>query len=130
MAESTDKVDLKVRLKIRKDTASNWASANPTLLDGEIGIEVDPSITATENSTSYRIKIGDGVTTWNNLKYSLNTVDLNKTLNELDSNNVKLNPTTASQTISKDVIIKGKVTVGNAVTLEYDETNKCLNFNF
>ena len=35
------------------------ANANPTLAQGELGIELDTG----------RIKIGDGVTAWNTLKY-------------------------------------------------------------
>ena len=38
----------------RRDTAANWTSANPTLLDGEIGIETDTN----------KIKVGDGTTAW------------------------------------------------------------------
>ena len=51
------------RIQLRNDSASAWASANPVLLEGEIGIEID----ATRN----RIKIGDGTTAWNDLPYFL-----------------------------------------------------------
>lgn len=44
---------------LRNDTASNWTSANPTLLKAELGIETD----------TLKIKIGDGSTAWNSLKY-------------------------------------------------------------
>jgi hypothetical protein len=53
----TAKGSITIRLKI--DTASTWASANPTLGSGEIGIESD---------TNY-LKIGDGSTTWTSLGY-------------------------------------------------------------
>ena len=43
----------------RYDTAANWASANPLLLAGEIGVESD----------TYQIKIGDGNSLWNSLSY-------------------------------------------------------------
>jgi|TARA_R100000482_G_scaffold116359_2_gene59541 hypothetical protein len=43
----------------RRDTAANWTSNNPTLLNGEIGYETD---------TGY-LKIGDGSTTWTSLGY-------------------------------------------------------------
>jgi hypothetical protein len=46
------------RFQLRRDTAANWASANPTLASGEIGIETD---------SSKRVKIGDGSTAWNSL---------------------------------------------------------------
>jgi len=51
------------RIQLRNDSASAWASANPVLLEGEIGIEID--------STRNRIKIGDGSTAWNDLPYFL-----------------------------------------------------------
>jgi microcystin-dependent protein len=47
------------RYAIRNDTAANWASANPTLGDGEWGYESD-----TGNA-----KIGNGATAWNSLAY-------------------------------------------------------------
>ena len=43
----------------RRDTAANWTSNNPTLLNGEIGYETD---------TGY-LKIGDGSTAWTSLGY-------------------------------------------------------------
>ena len=51
------------RIQLRNDTATNWASANPVLLAGEVGIETD--------SVRNRIKIGDGTTAWNDLPYFL-----------------------------------------------------------
>ncbi|WP_143745078.1 hyaluronate lyase N-terminal domain-containing protein [Megasphaera cerevisiae] len=40
-------------------TAAQWTSVNPTLAKGEIGVEIDAG----------RIKIGDGITAWENLPY-------------------------------------------------------------
>lgn len=52
------------RFAQRRDTAANWASANPVLWEGEIGFElIDP-----ERQT-IKWKIGDGVTPWNSLPY-------------------------------------------------------------
>jgi hypothetical protein len=49
------------RLQIRRGTASNWTSANPTLYAGEIGYETDTGL----------FKIGtDGITAWNSLRYA------------------------------------------------------------
>jgi hypothetical protein len=47
------------RIQLRRDTASNWSSTNPTLAQGEIGIDL----------TNNKIKIGNGTTLWNNLAY-------------------------------------------------------------
>jgi hypothetical protein len=51
------------RIQLRNDTPSNWTTANPVLLAGEVGIETD--------SARNRIKIGDGTTAWNDLPYFL-----------------------------------------------------------
>jgi len=47
------------RIQLRRDGAQQWANVNPILAQGELGIELDTS----------RLKIGDGVTQWNSLKY-------------------------------------------------------------
>jgi hypothetical protein len=46
-------------IQIRRDTSSNWTSVNPTLAQGELGVETNTS----------KIKIGDGTTAWNSLAY-------------------------------------------------------------
>jgi hypothetical protein len=45
------------QLQIRRDTAANWISNNPTLAAGEFGYETDTG----------KLKIGDGSTVWNSL---------------------------------------------------------------
>lgn len=50
-----------MRFVLRNDTATNWASANPLLKEGEPGVEVD----------TYSIKFGDGLHRWNDLPYFL-----------------------------------------------------------
>ena len=50
-------------IQIRRDTAANWTSANPTLAQGELGAETDTS----------KIKIGDGSTVWSSLGYLVDT---------------------------------------------------------
>lgn len=56
MAEKT----LKTRILLRNDTAANWETNKTTVLKkGEIGIEIDTN----------KMKIGDGVTAYGNLKY-------------------------------------------------------------
>jgi len=47
------------QIQLRRDTAANWTSANPTLAEGEIGLETD---------TTY-YKIGTGSTAWTSLAY-------------------------------------------------------------
>jgi hypothetical protein len=47
------------RIRLRRDTAANWTSANPVLLNGEVGLETD----------TQRFKAGDGTTAWSGLSY-------------------------------------------------------------
>jgi len=49
------------RIKLRRDTAANWVSNNPILALGETGFETDTRM----------MKLGDGATHWNNLKYGV-----------------------------------------------------------
>jgi len=62
-----------VRIQLRRDTAANWVSSNPTLRAGEIGIETD----------TLKFKVGTGSTPWNSITAYANVVptDLNNTLN-------------------------------------------------
>jgi hypothetical protein len=48
-----------IKLQVRRDTAANWTSANPTLSAGEIGFE----------TSTGKFKIGDGSTAWSSLSY-------------------------------------------------------------
>lgn len=49
------------KIQLRRDTTANWASANPVLAEGEVGID-----------TTLRIrKTGDGVRTWSKLQPEL-----------------------------------------------------------
>ena len=50
---------LGVRYIYRRDEAANWSSINPVLRLGEPGYETDTN----------KLKVGDGVTPWNDLDY-------------------------------------------------------------
>jgi hypothetical protein len=50
----------KAIIQVRRDTAANWASTNPTLAAGEIGFE----------SNTNKFKFGTGSTAWNSLAYT------------------------------------------------------------
>lgn len=52
------------RIKVRRDTAANWAAENPVLADGEPGALV-------EAGQPSRLKLGDGVTAWADLPFLL-----------------------------------------------------------
>jgi hypothetical protein len=50
----------KTVIQLRRDTSTNWTTTNPTLASGEMGVELD----------TFKIKIGDGSTSWNLLPYA------------------------------------------------------------
>lgn len=67
-------------LQVRRDTASAWSIANPTLALGELGFETDTKL----------FKFGDGTTIWNSLSYgktnSSNVIGFENVNNTSDAN--------------------------------------------
>jgi hypothetical protein len=51
------------QVQIRRDTAALWTSTNPTLAEGELGMETDTG----------KLKIGNGTNTWKQLTYLATT---------------------------------------------------------
>jgi hypothetical protein len=49
------------QIQIRRGTAAQWTSSNPTLASGEQGFETDTN----------KMKIGNGSTAWNSLSYAI-----------------------------------------------------------
>jgi hypothetical protein len=49
-------------IQVRRDTAANWTSTDPTLANGEWGWETDTD----------KVKVGDGATAWSSLSYWIN----------------------------------------------------------
>jgi len=47
------------RIQVRRDTAANWTAANPTLAEGELGLELD----------TLKFKAGNGTSDWKTLNY-------------------------------------------------------------
>ena len=62
-----------VRIQVRRGTANQWSTTNPTLAAGEIGLETD----------TLKFKVGNGSSAWNSISSYANVVpgDLNTTLN-------------------------------------------------
>lgn len=48
------------QIQLRRGTAAQWTAANPTLAQGELGVETDTG----------KFKLGNGSTVWNSLSYS------------------------------------------------------------
>jgi hypothetical protein len=63
------------QIQIRRGTASGWSTANPVLTSGEPGFVTDLN----------RLKIGDGTTAWNNLRYVSPTIALNEDISSTGS---------------------------------------------
>jgi hypothetical protein len=53
------------QIQVRRGTASQWTSTNPTLASGEFGYETDTG----------KAKIGNGSTAWNSLAYAITGTD-------------------------------------------------------
>ena len=117
----------------RRDTAANWTTANPTLLNGELGYETDTG----------KWKIGDGSTAWtalgytpwSQLSYPIVNADISASAEIAVS---KLANGTANQVLvtdgtdvswSNDLTVAGNLTVNgttttvNSTTLTVDDKN-------
>lgn len=95
-------------IKLRRDTASAWALANPVLSAGEPGLETNTGL----------IKYGDGVTAWNDLDYAGISANVNSDLiPELD-NTYSLGNATHRW---RDIFVAGNsIYVGNLVLSDTD----------
>lgn len=74
-----------VKLQVRRGTAANWTSANPTLSAGEFGLESDTG----------KLKIGTGSTAWNSLAYiGLTPTELSTAISDAIADVIDLSPST------------------------------------
>ena len=90
------------KIQLRRDTAADWASNNPTLAAGEFGWESDTN----------RFKIGTGSAAWNSLEYA----DTLKTLGDLGITGSTISaPSNGDLTLTTSG--SGKVNISNAYTL-------------
>ena len=89
-----------VKIQMRRDTAANWTSANPTLAEGELGLETD--------TTFY--KIGTGSTAWTSLAYG--TIAGVPSSNSITSAMI-VNGTIVAGDIASDAITTAKILDAN-----------------
>ena len=99
-----------LKMQQRSDTSTNWSTANPVLLEGEIGFEKD-----TKN-----IKIGDGVTAWQSLSYysvgsSGGNIDLSNYIAK--DNTTEYTPTTDYNPATKKYVDDGIINYINEAIL-------------
>jgi len=69
------------RIQLRRDSSEKWSANNPVLFQGEAGYETD---------TNY-LKIGNGITPWNDLPYFMGGGDLENTINQLQTQIADIN---------------------------------------
>jgi hypothetical protein len=84
-----------VQIQLRRGTAAQWTSANPTLASGEVGVETDTN----------KQKIGDGTTAWNSLAYF--------NVNGISFGTTGLTPSTST---AGNVTVAGTLNVANGGT--------------
>ena len=60
-----------IQIQMRRGTAAQWTSGNPTLASGEMGVETDTD----------KIKVGDGATAWTSLGYTVPNLDVEDLVN-------------------------------------------------
>jgi len=83
------------QIQLRRDTAANWTSTDPTLAQGELGYETDTG----------RFKLGDGSTAWTSLAYwkESGTGDLLASNNLSDVDSAATSRTNLGVAIGSDV---------------------------
>ena len=86
-----------VTIQLRRDTAANWTSANPTLASGELGYETDTG----------NFKIGNGSTAWTSLSYNPVSLAGTQTL----TNKTLTSPTINTPTITGATLAAGTASV-------------------
>lgn len=90
------------KIQLRRDTASNWTSANPSLASGELGFETDTG----------KFKIGNAAgTAWTSLSYAAAT-----SYNDLTNTPAAYSLPTASTTVLGGVKVDGStITISSGV---------------
>lgn len=106
------------KIQLRHDTAANWASVNPVLLEGEVGIETD----------TRKQKFGDGVTAWNSLAYDLGSTALQSITSSNVTNALGYTPVnkagdTMSGALNFSNVGYGAISLKNISTGEYSDIN-------
>lgn len=68
------------KIRLRRSTKAQWDFTNPILVEGEWGVEVPDTGVGTGDCN---VKIGDGVTRWKALPYSIYNTNLVSNVSQL-----------------------------------------------
>lgn len=94
-----------VQFQLRRGLASEWASVNPILAQGELGLESDTK----------KVKVGNGIDSWSSLQYGIGYNDLYAVTSTGNTTNVAINITNtamSSNTVSGALTVTGGVGIG------------------
>jgi hypothetical protein len=103
------------QIQLRRDTAANWTSTNPTLAQGEPGLETDTG----------KLKHGDGTTAWNSLAYQAAANIVDGTIVNADVNSsaaiagTKVSPSFGDQ----DIVTTGNLTLNAQGDLRFGDSD-------
>ena len=108
-------------IQIRRDTAANWTSVNPTLAAGEQGFETDTG----------KFKIGTGSTAWTSLLYATDASDITGTTlaSNVTGSSLTSVGTLGSLTVTNESTINSALNVttvlaaGRGLNVRADPTN-------
>jgi len=98
---------VQTKIQLRRDTAANWTSTNPTLAAGEIGYD----------TTNNKFKIGTGTNTWSQLIYQSDASLLSGTAS------ITALTTSGNLTVGGNLTVNGTTTSINSSTLQVDDKN-------
>ncbi len=95
------------QIQLRRDTAANWTSTNPTLAQGEPGLETDTG----------KIKYGNGSSAWVALPYRASGGATGGGADEVFYENSQSITTSYTLTAGKNAMTAGPVTVASGATV-------------
>lgn len=118
-----------VQIQVRRDTAANWTSNDPTLASGEIGLETNTG----------KVKFGDGSTAWTALDYIASAishdslVDVSADDHHAQSHNISSHSDTTATGAELETLTDGSETAlhshgsaGIVVQVVRYDTNSCV----
>jgi len=98
---------MSTQIQLRRDTAANWTSTDPTLAQGEVGIETDTNL----------FKIGDGTTAWISLGYAAGAGATGGGTDAVFYENDQTVTTNYTLTASKNAMSAGPITINSGATV-------------